>query len=137
MFTEAFCSILAKLYLKERNNWMKVIQSWNWLQTLEQVIFVSNLVYSRNIPLELQLEIFLKACGTITLRRPFLYMTWTWYHNRYYQIKTVKLGRSNLSTWIYQFSYNQWSQAMLRLVSTWMEDGSSVVWVLLLSLKVV
>ena len=45
-------------------------------------------------------------------------------------------GRSGLSTWKYQFSYDHWSQATLSLVSTWMGDCSSVVWVLLLSLKV-
>ena len=46
-------------------------------------------------------------------------------------------GRSVLLTWKYQFSYDHWSQAMLGSVSTWMGDShSSVVWVLLLTLKV-
>ena len=38
----------------------------------------------------------------------------------------TRTGRSGLSTWKYQFSYNHWSQATLSLVSTWMGDCSSV-----------
>ena len=45
------------------------------------------------------------------------------------------VGRSDLSTWKYQFSYDHWSQATLISVSTWMGDCSSVAWVLLLTLK--
>ena len=51
--------------------------------------------------------------------------------------KSGSLGRSGLSTWKYQFSYDYWSQATLSLVSAWMRDSrSSVAWVLLLTLKV-
>ena len=46
------------------------------------------------------------------------------------------LGRSGLSTWKYQFSYDHWSQATLSSVSTWMGLCLSVAWVLLLTLKV-
>ena len=45
-------------------------------------------------------------------------------------------GRSGLSTWKYQFSYDHWSQATLSSVSTWMGDCSSVAWGLLLTHKV-
>ena len=44
---------------------------------------------------------------------------------------TNACNKSNLE---YQFLSNHWSQAMLSLVSTWMGDCSSVVWVLLLTL---
>ena len=48
-----------------------------------------------------------------------------------------KEGCSGLSTWKYQFSYDHWSQATLSSASTWMGDsGSSVAWVLLLTIKV-
>ena len=53
-----------------------------------------------------------------------------------YLINPRPLGRSGLSTWKYQFSYDHWSQATLSSVSTWMGDCSSVAWVLLLTLKV-
>ena len=46
------------------------------------------------------------------------------------------VGRSGLSTWKYQFSYDHWSKATLSSVSTWMGHCSSVAWVLLLTLKV-
>ena len=52
------------------------------------------------------------------------------------QNKKYIWGRSGLSTWKYQFSYNHWSQTTLSLVSTWMGDCSSLAWVLLLTLKV-
>ena len=45
-------------------------------------------------------------------------------------------GRSGLSTWKYQLSYDHWSQATVSSVSTWMGDCSSVALVLLLTLKV-
>ena len=52
-------------------------------------------------------------------------------------IINTRIGRSGLSTWKYQFSYDHWSQATLSSVSgTWMGDCSSVAWVLLLTLKV-
>ena len=54
----------------------------------------------------------------------------TWLTTKY------ELGRSGLSTWKYQFSYDHWSPATLGSVSTWMGDCSSVAWVLLLTLKV-
>ena len=48
----------------------------------------------------------------------------------------INYGRSGLSTWKHQFSYDHWSQATLSSDSTWMGDCSSVAWVLLLTLKV-
>ena len=54
--------------------------------------------------------------------------------NRYF-INCSTWGRSGLSTWKYQFSYNHWSQATLSSVSTWMGNCSSVAWALLLTLK--
>ena len=36
------------------------------------------------------------------------------------------IGRSGLSTWIYQFSYDHLSQATLSSVSAWMGNCSSV-----------
>ena len=57
-------------------------------------------------------------------------------HNLLFAKKGEAHGRSGLSTWKYQFSYNHWSQATLSSVSTWMGSCSSVVWVLLLTLKV-
>ena len=53
----------------------------------------------------------------------------------YIYVKNLHIGRSSLSTWKYQFSYNHWSQAMLSSDSTWMGDCWSVVWLLLLTLK--
>ena len=50
--------------------------------------------------------------------------------------KRERFGRSSLSTWKYQFSYDHWSQATLGSVSTSMGDCSSVAWVLLLTHKV-
>ena len=44
------------------------------------------------------------------------------------------VGRSDLSTWKYQFLYDHWSQATLSSVSTCMGDCSRFVWVLLLTL---
>ena len=38
----------------------------------------------------------------------------------------IYFGRSGLSTWKYQFSYDHCSQATLSLVSTWMGHCSSV-----------
>ena len=52
----------------------------------------------------------------------------------YFSYDIISVQR--LSSWKYQFSYNHWSQAKLSLVCTWMGDCSSVVWVLLLTLKV-
>ena len=54
-------------------------------------------------------------------------------HTMYIYVWLV--GRSGLSTWKYQFLYDNWSQAILSSVSTWMDDCSSVAWVLLLTLK--
>ena len=52
-------------------------------------------------------------------------------------VQTCPLRRSGLSTWKSQFSYDHWSQATLSSVSAWMWDsGSSVAWVLPLTLKV-
>ena len=47
-----------------------------------------------------------------------------------------KSKRRVLWAWKYQFPYDHWSQAMFISVSTWMGDFSSIVWVLLLTLKI-
>ena len=49
------------------------------------------------------------------------------------QIRSYCCVCAHYSAWKYQFSNNHWSQATLILVSTWMGDCSSVVWVLLLT----
>ena len=53
------------------------------------------------------------------------------------QNDSARIGRSDLLTWKYQFSYDHWSQAMLSSVSTWMGDCSSVARVLLLTLDLI
>ena len=44
--------------------------------------------------------------------------------------------QQKLSTWKYQLSYDHSSQAASNSVSSYMGDGSSFAWVLLLTLKV-
>ena len=55
---------------------------------------------------------------------------WGWEVHR-----AVGIGRSGLSTWKYQFSYDHWSQATLSSVSTWVGYGSNVARVLLITVK--
>ena len=116
-----FLSNLAQMW---RQLWLKMVkkgQSWLWIcfsrgPKMEKSVFFSFLI---------KLNIGASIWGALFDKKNIL------------QAKNhVYLGRSGLSTWKYQFSYDHWSQATSSSVSTWMGHCSSVAWVLLLTLKV-